>query len=51
MILSALMGGEVNFTCLSDVVSMTFSLGFDVALLVFFLNHFFDFFASGGRYR
>lgn len=37
MILSALIGGEVDFTCLSDVVSMTFSLGFDVVLLVFFL--------------
>lgn len=51
MILQTLLGGDVDFTCLSDVISMTFELGFDVALFVFFLNHFIDFFCMGGRHR
>lgn len=51
MIIDILTGGTFDLVTLSDVVELTFKLGFDVALFVFFLNHFIDFFCSGGRYK
>ena len=51
MMVSALVGDDIALTCLGDVVNLTFSLGLDLSLFVLFCNHFFDFFASGGRFR
>lgn len=50
MILLTLIG-DVVFTSFGDIVNAVLSIGLDLSLLVFFLNHFADFFASGGRYR
>ncbi len=51
MIIELLLGEPVAVTCLGDVINILFSVGFDIALFVFFLNHFFDYFCSGGRFR
>lgn len=51
MIIEILTGGELVINDLSDLIKIVLTTGFDVALFVFFLNHFFDFLCGGGRYK